>query len=170
MGAIERDSSVKRIGQQEGLEQIKMNRFKWIARGGTARKGFTLIELLVVILIIAILAALIVPRLVSRTGQAKIAKAQADIATLRGLIDQFRIDCDRYPTNDEGLGALTTPPSDVQGWKGPYLEKLPQDPWNHDYIYQTPGNAGTDSFLVESYGADGQQGGDGDNADISSSD
>ena len=81
------------------------------------RIGFTLIELLVVILILAILAALIVPRVVGRTSDAKISKAKADISSLSGMIQQFRLDCGRYPTTEEGLQALRVPPADVQGWK-----------------------------------------------------
>ncbi len=130
-------------------------------------KAFTLIELMVVILILAILAALVVPNLLSRTGQARVGKAKADLAILRGAIDEFRIDCDRYPTTSEGFDALRTQPNGATGWKGPYLQKdLTADPWGNPYIYQTPGPNGHDGYLVESYGADGVSGGDGDNADI----
>jgi general secretion pathway protein G len=129
------------------------------------RRGFTLIELLVVILIIAILAALIVPKVIGKSGKAKVAAAQADLATLRDAVQNFYLDCNRYPTESEGLNALVTAPSDTSGWKEPYVSSLPTDPWGHPYIYQIPGPNGTD-FAVESYGADGQPGGDGDNADI----
>ncbi|HRF59471.1 MAG TPA: type II secretion system major pseudopilin GspG [Fimbriimonadaceae bacterium] len=125
------------------------------------RIGFTLIELLVVILILAILAALIVPRVVGRTSDAKISKAKADISSLSGMIQQFRLDCGRYPTTEEGLQALRVPPADVQGWKGPYSTKeLPDDPWNNPYIYEYPGTAGSESYIVMTYGSDGQEGGD----------
>lgn len=123
-----------------------------------------------ILFLLALAATLVMPRLVSRTGQAKIAKAQADIATFSGLISRFRIDCDRYPSNDEGLGALISPPQDAKGWKGPYVEKLPQDPWNHNYAYQSPGLDGPDSYLIKSFGADGKPGGNGDDADITSAD
>jgi general secretion pathway protein G len=133
--------------------------------------GFTLIELLVVILILAVLAALIVPRVVGRTGEAKKAKAASDIATLSNLLQQFRIDCDRYPTTEEGLSALRVAPADVQGWKGPYLQKeLPTDPWNNEYVYEFPGASGEDSFVLMSYGSDGAPGGEGDAADIGEGD
>ena len=126
-----------------------------------------MIELMVVILILAILAALIVPNVLGRTGQAKIAKAKSDLAELRGAIDQFRLDCDRYPTSQEGLEALRNQPSGINGWHGPYLQKdPPADPWGNQYQYQTPGANGKDGYVIESYGADGQPGGDGDNADI----
>lgn len=129
-------------------------------------RGFTLIELMVVILILAILAALIAPRVIGRTSDAKRTKAATDISTLESALQQFRLDNDRYPSNEEGLNALRQPPQDARNWRGPYLEKpLPTDPWGFDYIYQSPGPNGQD-FLVESYGRDGQPGGDGEDADI----
>lgn len=129
------------------------------------KRAFTLIELLVVILILAILAALIVPRVVGRTDDAKIGRAKADIKTLSGELDKFRLDTGRYPTTEEGLEALRTAPGDVEGWKGPYLTKpVPQDPWGGEYLYETPG---TDSdYNLASLGADRAQGGEGPNADI----
>ena len=133
-----------------------------------SRRGFTLIELLVVILILSILAALIVPRLVSRTSDAKKASAASDISTLSSLLQQYRLDNDGYPTTEEGLEALATKPSSARNWKGPYTTKaIPNDPWGNAYVYQAPGPDGQD-FLITSYGADGQPGGDGDAADITS--
>lgn len=138
-------------------------------RSSSRRKGFTLIELLVVILILAILAALIVPRVVNRTGDAKRAKAAQDVASLMSALNNFRLDCDRYPSTEEGLDALLTEPSDVRGWRGPYLQKaLPPDPWGSAYVYEYPGSNGDDSFTLMSYGADGAPGGEGDNSDIGS--
>lgn len=130
-------------------------------------KAFTLIELLVVILILAILAALIVPRVVGRTGDAKRAKAASDLATLSGSLETFRLDVDRYPTTEEGLQALRAAPSDANGWKGPYISKsIPPDPWGNEYVYEFPGSSGDDSFLIMSYGADGAPGGEGEAADV----
>lgn len=130
-------------------------------------KGFTLIELLVVILILAILAAMIVPKLVNRGDQAKVAAATSELATLGRCIETFRIDVGRYPTTEEGLEALRTAPSDAEGWKGPYTNKpIKPDPWNSDYVYESPGAEGDDSYLLFSYGKDGVEGGEGDNADI----
>jgi general secretion pathway protein G len=135
------------------------------------RRGFTLIELMVVILILAILAALIVPRVVGRTSEAKVAKAQSDLATLSGLIQQFRLDTGRYPTTEEGLQALRVPPADVRGWKGPYTTKeIPDDPWGNPYVYEYPGTSGTESYILISLGSDGQEGGEGEAADISEGD
>lgn len=134
------------------------------------KKGFTLIELMVVILILAILAALIVPKVMGRQGQAKIAAAQTDESTLAGCLHQFRLDCDRYPTTEEGLQALITPPSGLESKaKEPYLTKssIPNDPWGNAYVYQSPGVSGSsDSFTITSNGPTGQPGGTGDNAAI----
>jgi len=132
------------------------------------RRAFTLIELLVVILILAILAALIVPRVVGRTSDAKRAKAASDIATLSSLLQQYRIDNDKYPTTEEGIQVLRVKPSDAPNWKGPYTSKdLPTDPWGNEYSYESPGPNGED-FLIQSYGSDGAPGGDGEASDITS--
>lgn len=132
-------------------------------------KAFTLIELLVVILIIAILAALIVPRVVNRTSDAKRAKALSDIAALTTALNAFRLDCDRFPSTEEGLDALRNQPGDVRGWRGPYLEKpITTDPWENAYVYEYPGPRGDDSYTLLSYGADGAPGGEGDATDIGS--
>lgn len=129
--------------------------------------AFTLIELVVVMLILAILAAMIVPRIISRTEDAKVARAVSDLASLRGMLDNFRIDVGRYPTSEEGLDSLRTAPSDADGWRGPYSQKpIPADPWNNAYIYEWPGSDGDDSYNLLSYGADGNAGGEGNNEDI----
>ena len=130
-------------------------------------RGFTLIELIVVILILAILAALIVPRLVGRTDDAKVSTAKTNVASLHSLLEQFRLDCERYPTTQEGLDALITPPANVKNWHGPYIDrgKL-TDPWDNPYVYEFPNPNGTSAYLLESYGADGAPGGDQANADI----
>jgi general secretion pathway protein G len=130
------------------------------------RRGFTLIELLVVILILAILAAIIVPRVVNRAGDAKRAKAVTDIANLSAALQTYRLDNDSYPTTEEGLQALRQAPSGAQNWRGPYIEKLSPDPWGYSYIYEYPGPDGEDSFLIMSYGKDGQPEGEGENADV----
>jgi general secretion pathway protein G len=136
----------------------------------TSRKSsaFTLIELLVVILILAILAALIVPRVVGRTADAKRAKAASDIATLTSLLQQYKVDTDKFPTTEEGLNALRVQPADAPSWRGPYTTKdIPTDPWGNEYNYESPGPNGED-FAITSYGSDGAPGGDGDAADITS--
>lgn len=132
-----------------------------------SRKGFTLIELLVVILILAILAALIVPKLINRADDAKRAKAMTDIKELSNALERFRLDTDRYPDTEEGFEPLLARPSDVTVWNGPYIPRLPPDPWQHDYVYEKLDDS---TVLVMSYGADGAEGGDGNNADISNLD
>ncbi|MEQ1823751.1 MAG: type II secretion system major pseudopilin GspG [Fimbriimonadaceae bacterium] len=126
-------------------------------------KGFTLIELLVVILILAILAALIVPRVIGRTTDAKRAKAASDIKTLKTALNNFRLDCDRYPETEEGLAALTQAPADTNGWRGPYIERISPDPWQSEYIYELVGD---DQVSIVSYGKDGAPGGEGESADV----
>lgn len=126
------------------------------------RRGFTLIELMVVILILAILAALIVPRVIGHSTDAKRAKAASDIAELKSALNRFRLTCDRFPTTEEGLIALKEG-SDIKGWNGPYLENITVDPWQFDYVYE---DLGGDQFSVVSYGADNSPGGEGENADV----
>lgn len=131
------------------------------------RKGFTLIELLVVILILAILAAMIVPRVVGRTDDAKRAKALSDLAALSSALSQFRLDVGRYPTTEEGLEGLRTAPADATGYRGPYTTKsIPLDPWGFDYSYEYPGSGGGDSYLLMSFGQGGAEGGEGNESDI----
>lgn len=144
----------------KNMKTLTLNRPK-------SRKGFTLVELLVVILIIAILAAMIVPRVINKTSDAKRAKAASDIAALTTGLNNFRLDCDRFPTTEEGLEALRNQPSDVSNWHGPYVEKpIPPDPWGNPYNYEYPGSHGDDSFTLMSYGNDGAPGGEGDASDI----
>ncbi|WP_309717187.1 type II secretion system major pseudopilin GspG [Armatimonas sp.] len=132
------------------------------------KRAFTLIEMLVVVLILAILAALIVPRVVNRTSDAKRAKAASDIATLSSLLQQYRVDTDQFPTTEQGLNALRVQPGDVNGWRGPYTQKeISGDPWQNEYVYESPGPDGQD-FIIASYGADGAPGGEADNSDITS--
>lgn len=115
-------------------------------------------ELLVVILILAILASLIVPRVLNKTGDAKKAKAESDLAALRSGLSNFRLDCDRYPASEEGLDALRREPADIRGWRGPYLERaIPTDPWGTPYVYE---DLGDDRFSLISLGPDTQPGND----------
>jgi general secretion pathway protein G len=128
------------------------------------KRGFTLIELLVVITVIVLLAALVGPRLFPKLGKGKQAAAKAQIELLGQALDQFRIDVGRYPTSQEGLGALTSNPG-VGNWDGPYLKKsLPVDPWGRPYLYMCPGTHGDYDLL--SYGRDGSSGGEGEDRDI----
>ncbi len=128
--------------------------------------GFTLIELVVVLTILAMLAALVVPRLFRNVDKAKVNAAKAQIAALEGLLDEYRLDVGSYPTTQQGLQALLTKPAGAEHWAGPYFKKeeLPLDPWGHPYAYKSPGDHG--DYDLMSYGADGAPGGEGINADV----
>lgn len=128
-------------------------------------RAFTLIELLVVILILAILSALVVPKFLSKTDDAKVARSQTDLSELSKMLDVFRLDCGRYPTTEEGLDALYTRPSGVEGWKQYTGKPIPMDAWGKPYVYTYPGNS-EDSYYLASYGADGVPGGESYNEDI----
>ena len=133
-------------------------------------RGFTLIEIMVVIVILGVLAALVVPSVLSRTDDARIAAARSDLAAIRQALKLYRLDNQRYPTTEQGLNALVVQPTDPPvppNWKpGGYLEKLPRGPWGHSYQYLNPGlKSDVDVFT---YGADGQPGGTGADADLGS--
>ena len=134
-------------------------------------RGFTLIEIMVVVVIIGILGALVVPKLLGRTGESRVAAAKVDISTLMQALKLYKLDNQRYPTTEQGLISLTTKPTAgpaANGWKnGGYIDKLPKDPWGHDYQYLYPGIHGTEVDMF-SLGADGLPGGAGEDADIGS--
>jgi general secretion pathway protein G len=132
------------------------------------RRGFTLIEIMVVLVILGVMAALIVPSLLDRTDDARATAARTDISNLMQALKLYKLDNQRFPTSEQGLDALvrkpTSGPAPVN-WKT-YVEKLPNDPWGKPYQYLNPGVKG--EIDVFSYGADGQPGGEGKNADIGS--
>lgn len=134
------------------------------------QRGFTLIEIMVVVVILGILAALVVPKVMSRPDEARIVAAKQDIQALGQALKLYRLDNQRYPTSEQGLQALVQKPTTAPlppNWKtGGYLDRLPQDPWRHDYLYLNPGLHG--EIDVFSYGADGASGGEGNDADIGS--
>ncbi|MRX06762.1 type II secretion system protein GspG [Pseudoduganella sp. FT25W] len=134
------------------------------------QRGFTLIEIMVVVVIMGVLAALVVPKLLNRAGESKVAAAKVDIATIMQALKLYKLDNQRYPTTEQGLQALLEKPTAgpaANGWKaGGYVEKMPKDPWGNQYQYLSPGIKG--EIDVFSYGADGQPGGTGDDADIGS--
>ncbi len=133
-----------------------------------ASRGFTLLELMVVIVIIGVLAALIAPKVLENVDRAKITAAQADISNLMNALKMYKLDNGRYPSSDQGLQALVAKPTSgsIPGnWRS-YLDKLPDDPWHHPYQYANPGVHG--EIDVFSFGADGQPGGEGNDADIGS--
>jgi len=139
-------------------------------RHGSRQTGVTLIELMVVVLIIGILAVAVVPQLMGRADDAKVAAAKADIATLMQQLKLYRLDNSMYPATDQGLQALRQKPGTnpiPPNWKqGGYIDRLPNDPWGRPYQYLNPGLHG--EIDVFSLGADGQPGGEGANADIGS--
>jgi general secretion pathway protein G len=129
------------------------------------QEGFTLIEIMVVILILGLLATLVVQSLRGATDKAKHTKAMADIAELKTGLDRYYIDNGSYPTTAQGLQALVTPPSQNGADPDGYIRRVPNDPWNNPYVYQSDGN----TYTLKSYGADGAEGGTGKNADIDAS-
>ncbi len=128
--------------------------------------GFTLIELLIVMVIIGLLAAIVVPKLIGKVGKSKQTAAKAQIELISTAIDIYKLDTGKYPSQGTGLQSLNSKPSDVQNWDGPYMKKnkIPKDPWGVDFIYNYPGNHG--DYDIFSYGADGNEGGSGDDKDI----
>jgi general secretion pathway protein G len=133
-----------------------------------AAAGFTLIELMVVLVIIGVLAALIVPNIMNRTDDARATAARTDVNNIMQALKMYKLDNLRFPTAEQGLQALIQKPATnpvPPNWKG-YLEKLPNDPWGNPYQYLNPGVRG--EVDVMSFGADGQQGGEGKDADIGS--
>ena len=134
--------------------------------------GFTLIELLVVITVIAILAGLVGPMVFRNVGDAKVSAARAQIELFALALDQYRLDNDFYPGTTQGLGALREPPGgepQARNWRGPYLRKvIPPDPWGRPYTYKSPGDVNVESYDLLSLGRDGQPGGNGEDADVTS--
>jgi general secretion pathway protein G len=137
-------------------------------REAARARGFTLIELMVVIMILGVLAALVVPRVMSRPDEARVVAAKQDIAQVMQALKLYRLDNSRYPTTEQGLQSLAVRPSSgpvPSNWKS-YLDKVPNDPWGKPYQYLNPGVRG--EIDVFSFGADGQSGGTGVEADIGS--
>jgi len=129
------------------------------------QQGFTLIELLIVMVILGILAALVGPRMFGKVGKSRQKGAKAQISLFETAMDTYRLDVGKYPTTDQGLEALRVKPDDVEKWDGPYLPKeVPLDPWGNHYVYESPGEHG--DYDIISMGADGELGGEGEDADI----
>lgn len=145
---------------------VFMNRFSSVGRA--YHGGFTLIEVMVVVIILGILAALVVPKIMDRPDLARITKAKQDLRSIESALNLYKLDNYEYPTTDQGLEALVNPPrssDEVKNWKeGGYLDRLPKDPWGHEYQYLSPGTRGT--IDIYSLGADRQIGGEGINAEI----
>ena len=137
-------------------------------RSKRSSRGFTLIELMVVLVIIGVLGALIVPNVLDRAAGARVTAARTDVNNLVQALKLYKLDNQRYPSNEQGLRALVAKPTTgviPPNWK-PYLDKLPNDPWDHPYQYANPGVKG--EIDVYSFGADGQVGGEGNDAEVGS--
>lgn len=138
-----------------------------VALSSRSSRGFTLLELLVVMVIIGLLVGYVGPRYFSQIGKSEVKAARAQIDALEKALDQYRLDTGHYPNMEVGLSALVTRPSNEPRWDGPYLKKeVPRDPWGNPYVYKAPGEHGDYDLL--SYGKDGQPGGNGEAADITS--
>lgn len=130
----------------------------------SARAGFTLVEMLLVLVILATLAAVVVPKFAGRSQQAKETATKSQIASFEMALDAFEVDNGYYPTGGDGLQELIEAPSNASDWRGPYLKKptIPLDPWANEYVYAYPGNENPDGYDLFSLGPDGREGGDDD--------
>jgi general secretion pathway protein G len=153
---------MKMVAANGGATQRRLMR-AWVGSEG----GFTLVEMLVVITIIGLIMALVGPRVLNYLGESKVKAARIQIQSFAAALDLFYLDAGRYPSSAEGLAALVRPTGGLVGWNGPYLKggNVPNDPWGTPYVYRSPGEHGV--YDIVSYGADGQQGGTGTAADIS---
>lgn len=129
-------------------------------------RGFTLLELVMVLVIIGVILAMVGPRVFTNLGRANAEVAKTKMEQIAGQLELFKLDVGRYPTTQEGLGALLAAPSGLANWNGPYIRdaKLLKDPWSNDFIYRAPGEKGP--FDILSLGADGKEGGEGENKDV----
>ncbi len=120
------------------------------------QEAFTLVELLLVLTILGILAALVVPKMVGRSEQARQTAARTDIATFGTALDAFEVDNGYYPKGKGGLGDLVVQPRDCPNWHGPYVKEVPRDPWGNEYVYECPGRHNPKSYDLYSVGPDGR--------------
>ena len=159
MAVREMNSDREQAGFYEGRVMVNLNSER------KRERGFSLIELIVVLVILGLLATIVGPSVMNRLGKGKADIARVQIDNLEGALSLFRFDIGRYPNTSEGLLALVEDPG-MQNWGGPYLEKkrVPVDPWGREYEYRCPGQNG--DYDIVCFGADGIEGGEGDNADI----
>jgi general secretion pathway protein G len=130
-------------------------------QGRRRTAAFTLIELLLVLVILAVLAAVVVPKFTGRSEQAKQAAAKTDISMLDGALELYEQDNGHYPSTDEGMRVLVEQPANAQTWHGPYIKRgVPKDPWGNEYVYRYPGQHNTNGFDLFSMGPDQREGND----------
>lgn len=130
-------------------------------------QGFTLLELLVVLVVLGLLAGIVAPKYFNQLGRSETKVARAQIEGLVKALDIYRLEVGHYPSTEQGLSALVSAPADEPEWAGPYLQKeVPEDPWGRAYVYRAPGENG--DFDLLTLGKDGQPGGDGENAEVTS--
>jgi general secretion pathway protein G len=136
-------------------------------RRSSGQEGFTLVEMLVVITIIGLIMGLIGPRVLNYLSESRVKAAKIQLQSFGSALDLFYLDAGRFPSTAEGLTALVQRTPGVAAWNGPYLKggSVPNDPWNHSYVYRSPGEHGP--YDIVSYGSDGQEGGSAAAADIS---
>ena len=125
-------------------------------------RAFTLVEMLLVLVILGVLAAIVYPKIAGRGEQARVTAAQTQIAAFKTALDAFEVDNGYYPKGKSGLLDLAQRPANAQNWHGPYLDNIPKDPWQNDYIYECPGRHNSSSFDLMSVGPDGRAGSDDD--------
>jgi general secretion pathway protein G len=156
---------LKEIAMSKSSAVFSNPSVKEAARDG--ERGFTLVEMLVVITIIGLIMGLIGPRVLNYLSESKVKAAKIQMQSFSSALDLFNLDAGRYPLSSEGLAALVRRTPGVSAWNGPYLKggNVPNDPWNHPYIYRAPGEHG--AYDIVSLGSDGQEGGSGTAADIS---
>ncbi len=130
------------------------------------QKGFTLLEILVVVMILGLLISLAAPRILGRTDEARVTKAMADMKAVETALGMYKLDSGTYPTTEQGLSALVEPPAEGPAARSyreeGYLERVPLDPWNQEFLYGSDGR----SYVLRSLGSDGEEGGDGVDADL----
>jgi general secretion pathway protein G len=120
--------------------------------------GFTLVEMLLVLVILGVLAAIVYPKVAGRGEQARVTSTQTQIAAFKTALDAFEVDNGYYPKGRNGLQDLVVKPREAVNWRGPYLESIPKDPWQNDYIYECPGKHNVNSYDIMSMGSDGRSG------------
>ncbi|MFH1742606.1 MAG: type II secretion system major pseudopilin GspG [bacterium] len=133
--------------------------FNTVQRRPENEAGFTLVEMLLVLVILGTLAAIVLPKFAGRTEQARITAAETQISTFKTVLDAFEVDNGFYPKGSDGLYDLVEEPNNATNWRGPYIENVPNDPWDNPYVYEYPGKHNDRGYDLMSMGPDGRTGG-----------